>query len=145
MKKTILALPLAVLLAAGACSLPEAPSSETPTQSIQQKSSRDYVLESTTATPTTSATPEVDFESDEFNELVLSSVFADEGIFLPEGVALEYAQVVCGGLEDGLDLTEIVSIGSTYGPVSDLMDNAFMVGASVGTVCPEYSYILDNY
>ena len=44
-----------------------------------------------------------------------------------------------------LVLAQMVMIGATHGPVSDIMDNAYMVGASVGALCPEYSSVVDNY
>ena len=146
MKKLPVAIAGGVMLALTACTpADEAESSPTTSTTTSFQAPPQHIETRTSeSTPATTA-PAIDFDSDEFNGSVLESVFADEGIYLPEGAALEYAKVVCQGMEDDLDLAQMVMIGATHGPVSDIMDNAYMVGASVGALCPEYSSVVDNY
>ena len=76
---------------------------------------------------------------DERIDMVLQSVAADEGIHMPDGMAGEYATIICNGLDDGLSFTMLVRIGVDALPRWDERQHAFLIGASVGAKCPEYA------
>ena len=76
---------------------------------------------------------------DERIDMVLQSVAADEGIHMPDGMAGEYADIICDGLDDGLSFTMLVRIGVDALPRWDAEQHAFLIGASVGAKCPEYA------
>ena len=76
---------------------------------------------------------------DERIDMVLQSVAADEGIHMPDGMAGEYADIICDGLDDGLSFTMLVRIGVDALPRWDAGQHAFLIGASVGAKCPEYA------
>ena len=72
-------------------------------------------------------------------EDVLEATLLSEGIHTPAGFAAQYADIVCTGFDDGLDLYDMVAIGHQEIPRYSLNEHAFMVGASVGTYCPEHA------
>lgn len=76
---------------------------------------------------------------DERTDMILQSVAADEGIHMPDGMAGEYATIVCDGLDDGLSFTMMIRIGADALPRWDEGQHAFLIGASVGAKCPEYA------
>ena len=133
-KRFLLVLPVAVL-ALSAC---ESASSVPAT-------SGDRVIESTTVAP---ASPAVEpskvepYVPVDRTDAVLQSVAADEGIHMPDGMAGEYATIICEGLDDGLSLTTLVRIGVDALPRWDSGQHAFLIGASIGAKCPEYAHVV---
>ena len=73
------------------------------------------------------------------DEDVLEATLRSEGIYTPAGFAAQYADIVCTGFDDGLDLYDLVAIGHQEIPRYSVNEHAFMVGASVGTFCPEHA------
>ena len=73
------------------------------------------------------------------DEDVLEATLLSEGIHTPAGFAAQYADIVCTGFDDGLDLYDMVAIGHQEIPRYSVNEHAFMVGASVGTFCPEHA------
>ena len=98
----------------------------------------DRVVASTTAAP---ASPAMESPTDR-TDAVLQSVAADEGIHMPDGMAGEYATIICEGLDDGLSLTTLVRIGVDALPRWDSGQHAFLIGASIGAKCPEYAHVV---
>ena len=91
-------------------------------------------------TSTTNAAPAAPIERQPvLMEDVLEATLRSEGIDTPEGFAAQYADIVCTGFDDGLDLYDMVAIGHQEIPRYSVNDHAFMVGASVGTYCPEHA------
>ena len=91
-------------------------------------------------TSTTNAAPAVPVEpSPVSDEDVLEATLRSEGIDTPAGFAAQYADIVCTGFDDGLDLYDMVAIGHQEIPRYSVNEHAFMVGASVGTYCPEHA------
>ena len=122
--RALLLIPAAVLaVTAGCASAPSSPADGPVT---------DRVLVSTTHAAPAAPAP-VSLED------VLESTLRGEGIHTPAGFAAQYADIVCTGFDDGLDLYDIVAIGNTEIPRYSLNQHAFMVGASVGTYCPEHA------
>lgn len=127
MKRLLLVLPVAVL-ALSACE----------SASSVPASSGDRVLESTTVAP---VSPAVDSPADR-TDAVLQAVAADEGIHMPDGMASDYADVICEGLDDGLSPMALVRIAANELTQWDSGQHAFLVGASIGAKCPEFSYLV---
>ena len=127
MKRFLLVLPVAVL-ALSACE----------SASSVPAMSGDRVIGSTTVAP---ASPAVESPADR-TDAVLQSVAADEGIHMPDGMAGEYATIICEGLDDGLSLTTLVRIGVDALPRWDSGQHAFLIGASIGAKCPEYAHVV---
>ena len=75
-------------------------------------------------------------------DAVLQSVAAGEGIDMPDGMASEYADIICEGLSDGLSPMALVRIAADELPVWDASQHSFLVGASIGAKCPEFSYLV---
>ena len=91
-------------------------------------------------TSTTNAAPAAPVEpSPVSDEDVLEATLRSEGIDTPAGFAAQYADIVCTGFDDGLDLYDMVAIGHQEIPRYSVNEHAFMVGASVGTYCPEHA------
>ena len=123
-KRLLLVLPVAVL-ALSAC---ESASSVPAT-------SGDRMIGSTT-----NAAPAAPIERQPVSdEDVLEATLRGEGIDTPAGFAAQYADIVCTGFDDGLDLYDMVAIGHQEIPRYSVNEHAFMVGASVGTYCPEHA------
>ena len=123
-KRSLLVVPVVAVLALSAC---ESASSAPAT-------SGDRVIESTTAAP---AAP-IEREPVSLED-VLEATLLSEGIHTPAGFAAQYADIVCTGFDDGLDLYDMVAIGHQEIPRYSVNEHAFMVGASVGTFCPEHA------
>ena len=119
-KRFLLVLPVAVLALSACESASSAPAT-----------SGDRVIESTTAAPAQSEPVSL--------EDVLEATLLSEGIHTPAGFAAQYADIVCTGFDDGLDLYDMVAIGHQEIPRYSVNEHAFMVGASVGTYCPEHA------
>lgn len=91
-------------------------------------------------TSSTNAAPAAPVEpSPVSDEDVLEATLRSEGIDTPAGFAAQYADIVCTGFDDGLDLYDMVAIGHQEIPRYSVNEHAFMVGASVGTYCPEHA------
>ena len=134
-KRSLLALPIA-LLALSACG-------PTP-ESADPSSVADRVLESTTVAEPAVVPSKVDpYIPVDSTDMILQSVAAGEGIDMPDGMASEYADIICEGLDDGLSPWALVRIGVTELPMWDAGQHAFLVGASVGAACPEYADLIE--
>ena len=122
-KRFLLVLPVAVLALSACESASSAPAT-----------SGDRVIESTTVAPAAPAQ-----SAPASLEDVLEATLLSEGIHTPAGFAAQYADIVCTGFDDGLDLYDMVAIGHQEIPRYSVNEHAFMVGASVGTYCPEHA------
>ena len=133
-KRALLVLPVAVL-ALSACE----------SASTVPASSGDRVLESTTVAPVAPAVEPSKVEPYvpvDRTDAVLQSVAAGEGIDMPDGMASEYADIICEGLDDGLSPMALVRIAAAELTQWDSGQHAFLVGASIGAKCPEFSYLV---
>lgn len=134
-KRFLLVLPVAVL-ALSACE----------SASTVPATSTDRVIESTTVTPVAPAVEptkvEPNVSTGDQVDIVMQAVAADEGIHMPDGMAGEYATIICEGLDDGLSLTTLVRIGVDALPRWDSGQHAFLIGASIGAKCPEYAHVV---
>ena len=134
-KRFLLVLPVAVL-ALSACE----------SASTVPATSTDRVIESTTVTPVAPAVEPTKVEpyvsTGDQVDIVMQAVAADEGIHMPDGMAGEYATIICEGLDDGLSLTTLVLIGVDALPRWDSGQHAFLIGASIGAKCPEYAHVV---
>lgn len=73
-------------------------------------------------------------------EAAMESALAGEGIEVPfDGFVERYADIVCTGFGDGLPFLTLVRIGVEEMPRFAADEHAFLVGASVGAFCPEFS------
>lgn len=100
------------------------------------KPTPDRVLESTTVAPAVEPISDGDLVGH-----VVSTVASDEGITIGPSMAGEYAVIVCQGFEDGLSPLVMVRIGVQEMPRFSEEEHAFLVGASVGALCPEFSFV----
>lgn len=107
-----------------------------------------------TSTYTTAAQPTEEYTYDDaleavqnepaLQEEVMERVLESEGLYLPPGMAADYAEIVCDGLRDGADPMDIAAAGYRNFPEYDIMDHALLVGASVGSHCVDLSYIIEG-
>ena len=134
-KRFLLVLPVAVL-ALSACE----------SASTVPATSTDRVLQSTTNSPVAPPVEPTKVEpyvsTGDQVDIVMQAVAADEGIHMPDGMAGEYATIICEGLDDGLSLTTLVRIGVDALPRWDSGQHAFLIGASIGAKCPEYAHVV---
>lgn len=103
------------------------------------------MLESTTVAPVAPAVEPSKVEpyvSVDRTDAVLQSVAASEGIDMPDGMASQYADIICQGLEDGLSPMALVRIAANELTQWDDGQHSFLVGASIGAKCPEFSYLV---
>lgn len=105
----------------------------------QNQAATEHTVTSTSTTRQAAPPAKPAMTEDERIDMVLQSVAADEGIHMPDGMAGEYADIICEGLDDGLSLTMLVRIGVDALPRWDAGQHAFLIGASVGAKCPEHS------
>lgn len=104
----------------------------------------------TSRTTTASSTASSDYEAYELMKdedtqaSVMESVLLKEGINLPPGLAADYADAVCTDLEDGVNPLNIAYTAHKHLPMYDIIEHAKMVGASVGTHCREYGYMIEQ-
>ncbi|HET6733356.1 DUF732 domain-containing protein [Mycobacterium sp.] len=69
-------------------------------------------------------------------------VIGDHGIEPPSAEeAIGLAHDVCSVLDDGGDLVDAVTAVSNYTDLDD-RDSAYIVGASIGTYCPEHEAVI---
>lgn len=99
----------------------------------------DRVVASTTTAP---VEPVVDENP---TGTVISTVAADEGISIAPGMASEYAAIICEGFDDDLSLVTMVRIGASALPRFTEQQHAYLIGASVGALCPEFSYRIEGF
>lgn len=135
-KRALLVLPVVALVSVG-CAAPY----EEPVASVA-----DRVLQSTTNSP---VSPPVEPTKVEPNvstgdqvDIVMQAVAADEGIHMPDGMATEYADIICEGLDDGLSPQMLVRIAVNGIPTWDADQHAFLIGVSIGAKCPEYAHVV---
>lgn len=134
MKRILLVVPVVAVFALSACE----------SASTVPASSGDRVLESTTVAEPAVVPSKVDpYIPVDRTDMILQSVAAGEGIDMPDGMAGEYANIICEGLDDGLSPWALVRIGVTELPMWDAGQHAFLVGASVGAACPEYADLIE--
>lgn len=152
MKKNILkasiaasaAIALAVLSGCG-------PIEDASASSTSTTTSTTYTPPSTSAVAAPAAEPEgMSPEAEQairqnpaFQAEVMGKVLANEGIYMPEGMIGEYAQIVCEGLADGMHPMMLHTVSMNNFPNWDSMEHATLIGASVGSHCPELGYIID--
>ena len=105
----------------------------------QNQATTEHTVTSTSTTRQAAPPAKPAMTEDERIDMVLQSVAADEGIHMPDGMAGEYATIICNGLDDGLSLTMLVRIGVDALPLWDAGQHAFLIGASIGAKCPEHS------
>ena len=105
----------------------------------QNQATTEHTVTSTSTTRQVAPPAKPAMTEDERIDMVLQSVAADEGIHMPDGMAGEYADIICDGLDDGLSFTMLVRIGVDALPRWDAEQHAFLIGASVGAKCPEHS------
>lgn len=135
MRRLLLVVPVVAVFALSACE----------SASSVPASSGDRVLESTTVAPVAPAVvpskvdPYVPVDS---TDMILQSVAAGEGIDMPDGMASDYADIICEGLDDGLSPMALVRIAASELPQWDDGQHAFLVGASIGAKCSEFSYLV---
>ena len=135
MKRILLVVPVVAVFALSACE----------SASTVPASSGDRVLESTTVAPVAPAVEPSKVEPYvpvDRTDAVLQSVAASEGIDMPDGMASEYADIICEGLDDGLSPLALVRIAAAELTQWDDDQHAFLVGASIGAKCPEFSYLV---
>ena len=121
--RSLIVVPAAVLALTAGCAI------DTSTPADDGPATDRVLTSSTNAAP---ASPVSD-------EDVLEATLLSEGIHTPAGFAAQYADIVCTGFDDGLDLYDSVAIGHQEIPRYSVNEHAFMVGASVGTYCPEHA------
>lgn len=134
-KRLLLVVPVVAVFALSACE----------SASTVPASSGDRVLESTTVAPVAPAVEPSKVEPYvpvDRTDAVLQSVAASEGIDMPDGMASEYADIICEGLDDGLSPLALVRIAAAELTQWDDDQHAFLVGASIGAKCPEFSYLV---
>ena len=105
----------------------------------QNQATTEHTVTSTSTTRQVAPPAKPAMTEDERIDMVLQSVAADEGIHMPDGMAGEYADIICDGLDDGLSFTMLVRIGVDALPRWDAEQHAFLIGASVGAKFPEHS------
>ena len=105
----------------------------------QNQATTEHTVTSTSTTRQVAPPAKPAMTEDERIDMVLQSVAADEGIHMPDGMAGEYATIICNGLDDGLSFTMLIRIGVDALPRWDERQHAFLIGASVGAKCPEYA------
>lgn len=71
-------------------------------------------------------------------DMIIRDAFSAEGINVPAGIGLDYAQVACQGLRDGLSPDDVAFAGMMGFPQFDYLDHMYMIGVSIAAVCPEY-------
>lgn len=105
--------------------------------------STDRVLQSTTVAPPVEPTKvEPNVSTGDQVDIVMQAVAADEGIHMPDGMATEYADIICEGLDDGLSPQMLVRIAVNGIPDWDADQHAFLIGVSIGAKCPEYAHVV---
>lgn len=105
--------------------------------------STDRVLQSTTVAPPVEPTKvEPNVSTGDQVDIVMQAVAADEGIHMPDGMATEYADIICEGLDDGLSPQMLVRIAVNGIPTWDADQHAFLIGVSIGAKCPEYAHVV---
>lgn len=80
----------------------------------------------------------------EVSVAAMETTLLSQGINLPPGLAAEYADAVCTDIGNGVDPMNIAMTAHKHLPMYDIMEHAMMVGASVGSHCEEYGYIIDS-
>ena len=134
-KRLLLVVPVVAVFALSACE----------SASTVPASSVDRVIDSTTVAPVAPAVEPSKVEPYvpvDRTDAVLQSVAASEGIDMPDGMASEYADIICEGLDDGLSPLALVRIAAAELTQWDDDQHAFLVGASIGAKCPEFSYLV---
>ena len=128
--KRILAIAAPALLLLAACDGDLTQNSQTTTE---------HTVTSTSTTRQAAPPAKPAMTEDERIDMILQSVAADEGIYMPDGMAGEYADIVCAGFDDGLSFPLVVTIAADELDHWTLEQHAFLIGASVGAKCPEHS------
>lgn len=142
LKITLGSIALATL--AGCSTYEPAPKPQTKATPVSTASSTTYTP-STTYSPPPPTRSEAEVRLDpEFQAEVLRRVLVDEGIFLPEGFGPEYARIVCEGFLDEVNPMTVLRIAYNNFPEYTTGQHATMIGASVGSHCPEMSYIIEQ-
>lgn len=84
------------------------------------------------------------YSSDDRLDEAMIRVAGNEGIYLPEGMGTDYAYDTCELFDKGYSLEMVVI--TAYDQLDfmglDFEDHAFLIGASIGGLCPEYEYLV---
>lgn len=75
---------------------------------------------------------------------IMVKVLEPEGIFMSESFASDYAGITCQGLRDGQNPMTVARIAASEISRYDFMEHAMIVGAAVGSHCPELGYMIDE-
>lgn len=100
-------------------------------------SAADRVIESTTSAPIAPIGEPI--TADQRAGKLISQVAADEGIIIDQHMAAKYAEIVCEGFDDDMPFSHMV-IATTAGlPRFSDREHAYLIGASIGAMCPEHA------
>lgn len=120
MKRALLALPVMAIVAAGC--------------SAQASDAADQTVATTTAT-----TPAAAANSGGTVGETLSTLAGRLDITISPSMAEEYAAIMCDGLDDGISTSNLVRIGMKSLPRYDRGEHSFLIGSSIGALCPEHA------
>ena len=119
MRRALLALPVMAIVAAGC--------------SAQASDAADQTVATTTAT-----TPAAASGGGTVGE-TLSTLAGRLDITISPSMAEEYAAIMCDGLDDGISTSNLVRIGMKSLPRYDRGEHSFLIGSSIGALCPEHA------
>lgn len=120
MRRALLALPVMAIVAAGC--------------SAQASDAADQTVATTTAT-----TPAAAASGDGTVGETLSTLAGRLDITISPSMAEEYAAIMCDGLDDGISTSNLVRIGMKSLPRYDRGEHSFLIGSSIGALCPEHA------
>lgn len=121
---------------------PQVPKQQGPTQAPQQQvpSPEDIELAPFPAGKTSLE----ELTEEEYVDLIIRTAALDAGITVPIGAGLDYALAACSNFDDGATVEE--NVYAAYEAFSDtnltLEDHAYLIGVSIGAVCPEYETLI---
>lgn len=137
MKRALFVVPVVAMFGLVGCAAPSVEKDAEPVAQIAP------VLESSTfAPPVEPSKVEPNVSTGDQVDIVMQQVAADEGIHMPDGMATEYADIICEGLDDGLSPQMLVRIAVNGIPTWDADQHAFLIGVSIGAKCPEYAHVV---
>lgn len=100
-------------------------------------SAADRVIESTTSAPIAPIGEPI--TADQRAGKLISQVAADEGITIDQHLAARYAELVCEGFDDDLTFTHVMIAATNGIPRFSDREHAYLIGASIGAMCPEHA------
>lgn len=112
-----------------------------PQQGPQQKAPEDMELAPLPAGKTSIN----ELTDEEYADLVFRTAALDNGITVPIGKGLPYASAACGNFDEGATLEQ--NVYAAHEAFSDtnltLEDHAYLIGVSIGLLCPEYESLVE--